>query len=137
MYPFFNIGSIWGWMVNARSMTLYLLDAFYRQVRGPPGRSGGVRKISPFWGANSGPSRPQRVATQTTLCKTLKLQKLSSVNCTSHQLLETNQSAYSKTKQGCMNTTAFEGFSVSWCDCNIINNISLDKFNIAINTLYK
>lgn len=35
-----------------------------------------------------------------------------------------------------MNTTAVEDCSVSWCDCNIINKISLDKSNIARNTIY-
>jgi hypothetical protein len=29
-----------------------------------------------------------------------------------------------------MNTTAVEGLSVSWCDFNVINNISLDQFII-------
>jgi hypothetical protein len=48
LYPFFNIGSIWGWAVSARPLPLS--RRILSRGEWASGRSGGVRKISPLLG---------------------------------------------------------------------------------------
>ena len=51
LYSSFNLGAIWGWVVNATPRPFISWEksrnALYRRLGGPQGRSGRVRKTSP------------------------------------------------------------------------------------------